>query len=106
MTDEDERRSDEDGSASATDESTDDGAAWRFDPAEFDGTGPDANGAAEDPDHEPADAADEEDGNVAGSLFDLEEDLEPGTPTLEGTLFVVLGALTTLLFLLEAGGAI
>jgi transcription initiation factor TFIID subunit TAF12 len=70
---------------------------WRFDIDEFDEE--EAEGAA-------VDAEDDEDGNVAGSLFDLEDEIEPGAPTLEGTMFVVLGALATILFLLEAGGAI
>jgi hypothetical protein len=93
MTDEDERgaaaadagRS----AASATEEE------WQFDPADFDDPGADGEAGDEDAD-----------GNVAGSLLELEDEIEPGTPTLEGTMFVVLGALATLLFLLEAGGAI
>jgi hypothetical protein len=78
-----------------------DDTEWRFDVDEFDDEGAVAAAAAAD-----AETEADEDGNVAGSLFDLEDEIEPGAPTLEGTMFVVLGALATILFLLEAGGAI
>ena len=108
MTDEDE------GSADAPDrnEGAGEDDEWRF---SLDEVGPEAGDEGESAEHGAdgagadggADAdgdADEEGGNVAGSLLDLEEELEPGTPSLEGTAFVLLGALLAVLFLLEAGG--
>jgi hypothetical protein len=103
MTDEDEHDAGTPSPTSATDGAADDGEEWRFDPADFDDAEPAAAAAAEG---EPDDGDADEDGNVAGSLLDLEEEIEPGTPTLEGTVFVVLGALTTVLFLLSAAGAL
>jgi len=101
MTDEDERGAGD--GAPSTDGAAEDGEEWRFDPADFDDSEPDAAAAGES---EREDGSEDEDGNVAGPLLDLEEELEPGTPSLEGTVFVLLGALTTVLFLLSAAGAL
>jgi len=96
----------DEGAADASDDETEDGDEWRF---SLDEVGPEAaaggaDGAGEDGESAAADG--EESGNVAGALLDLEDELEPGTPSLEGTVFVLLGAFATVLFLLEAGGVL
>lgn len=45
-------------------------------------------------------------GNIAGQMVGPDEDLEPGTPSLENSFFVLLGALVTLLVVLVMAGAI
>jgi hypothetical protein len=45
-------------------------------------------------------------GNVAGHLGGLDDRLEPGSPTLENTLFVLVGALGTLLLFLRMAGVV
>lgn len=49
---------------------------------------------------------DESGGNVAGQIGGLEETLEPGTPTLENAVFVLLGATATVLFFMVVAGLV
>lgn len=53
------------------------------------------------------DADDEEfGGDVTGALYELDDEVTPGSPSIEGVLFVALGALTAVSFFLAAGGVI
>ncbi len=95
------------------DEGADEGAdEWRFGVDEVGPeAGDDSEAAASGADGANADGETDDDeaddgGNVAGSLLELEDELEPGTPSLEGTMFVLIGAFATVLFLLEAGGVL
>jgi hypothetical protein len=104
MTDEDAEDAAGDAAVSpATDDTAGDEREWQFSVDEVGDDDPD--GAADATGAGDSDET-EEGSNVAGSLLDLDEEIEPGAPTLEGTVFVVLGALATVLFLLEAGGAL
>lgn len=82
----------------------DDEGGWKFeleDLPEDEGeaaAGPDSGG---DEDGEEGD----EEGNVAGSMV-LDQPLEPGSPSMENTAFVLLGALCTVLFFLAVLGVI
>lgn len=78
----------------------DDDDSWRFsleDIEERQAADGDDDGTVEG--EEPA-----EGGNVAGSLSGLDEELEPQSPSLEGSFFVLLGALVTVLILLAMLG--
>ena len=81
---------------------TDDDDQWRFSVDEFD----DAEAPAASPHGEDAAGVDEQEsgGNVAGTIGGLDEDLEPGRPTLENAFFVTLGAaITVVVFMVVAG---
>ncbi|WP_336000099.1 DUF7312 domain-containing protein [Halorientalis halophila] len=75
-------------------EGEDDGG-WKFAVEDL----PDEAGDSTDGDEQPGDEEQGEDegGNVAGSMV-LEQPLEPGSPSLENTAFVLLGALCTVVF--------
>ena len=90
---------------------SDDDEQWRFSVDEFPDDGPGeaerrANGEGDVTDSD-ADAEEQESsGNVAGQIGGLEEELEPGSPTLENAAFVVLGATTTVVFFMVVAGLI
>ncbi|MFB6142313.1 MAG: hypothetical protein ABEJ30_03100 [Halorientalis sp.] len=73
---------------------------WRFSLSDV---GPDEDDVRAGDDE--AVAADDTRGNVAGTLG-LSESLEPGEPTAENALFVLLGALTTAVLFLSLVGAL
>lgn len=86
---------------------------WRYSVDDFPDDGPGvtesrANGDGERDADAPATDADEREsgGNVAGQIGGLDEDLEPGTPTLENAFFVVLGATATVIFFMVVAGFI
>jgi hypothetical protein len=87
--------------ATGTDEGPVDDEEWRYAVDEFP-TDP----AATDPGNGSEDGADEEGGNVAGSVVDLDEEIEPGSPSAESVFFVALGVLVTVLFFLTAAGVL
>jgi len=79
----------------------DDDEEWRY-------SVEDVSADPADPTAETAAASDEAEsgGNVAGEVLDLEEDIEPGSPSVESAFFFVLGVLVTILFFLTAAGVI
>lgn len=88
--------------AGTGEDASDDDENWEYAVDEFP-TDP----SATDPGAEQEAAEDgESGGNVAGEMFDLEEEIEPGSPSPESTVFVVLGVLVTVLFFLSAAGLI
>jgi hypothetical protein len=82
----------------------DDEGGWKFeleDLPEEDGDGSARTDEGEDEDED----EDGEEGNVAGSMV-LDQPLEPGSPSMENTAFVLLGALCTVLFFMAILGLI
>ncbi|AQL42180.1 hypothetical protein BV210_05395 [Halorientalis sp. IM1011] len=77
-------------------EADDEDGGWKFELEDLPGE--------DDPEGD-ADDGEGEEGNVAGSMV-LEEPLEPGSPSLENTAFVLLGALCTVLLFLVVLGVI
>jgi hypothetical protein len=77
----------------------DDEGGWKFELEDL----PDEDA----PDEGTADgeAAGDEEGNVAGSMV-VDQPLEPGSPSMENTVFVLLGALCTVLLFLVVLGVI
>lgn len=71
-------------------EVSDDESEWRFSLSDL-----------EDEDTEKTDEQSAVGGNVFGSFSSDSEVIEAGSPTLEGTLFVVAGAVLALLFFLQ-----
>ncbi|WP_299264304.1 DUF7312 domain-containing protein [Halorientalis sp.] len=87
----------------------DDEGGWKFDVEDLsEENGDEAAGTDEDG-METVDGDGDEDGdeagNVAGSVV-LEQPLEPGSPSMENTAFVLLGALSTVLLVLVVLGVI
>jgi hypothetical protein len=78
----------------------DDEGGWKFEIEDL----PQDDGEAAAGTDEDDDEGDEE-GNVAGSMV-LDQPLEPGSPSMENTAFVLLGALCTVLLFLVVLGVI
>jgi len=79
-------------------EADDEDGGWKFELEDLPEDDPE--GDADDGETEEG-----EEGNVAGAVV-LEEPLEPGSPSLENTAFVLLGALCTVLLFLVVLGVI
>lgn len=91
-----------------------DDEGWRF---AVDDLPQEESGAAGDADGEPAAGAEPEavdaagegegdgEGNVAGTLA-VEDDIEPGQPTVENAFFVALGVLVTVVVALTMAGVV
>jgi hypothetical protein len=84
----------------------DDEGGWKFEVGDLPAEDSDeAAGTDVDGDSGDSGADGDEEGNVAGAMV-LDQPLEPGSPSLENTAFVLLGALSTILFFLLVLGVI
>ncbi|RXK48618.1 DUF7312 domain-containing protein [Halorientalis pallida] len=80
----------------------DDEGGWKFELEDLPEEGGEEAAGLDEEDGEDGDA---EEGNVAGSMV-LDQPLEPGSPSMENTVFVLLGALCTVLFFMAVLGVI
>ena len=78
----------------------DDEGGWKFELDDLPEDEGDESARADE-----GEAEDGEEGNVAGSMV-LDQPLEPGSPSMENTAFVLLGALCTVLFFMAVLGLI
>ncbi|WP_136717960.1 DUF7312 domain-containing protein [Halorientalis salina] len=91
---------------------TDDEDGWRYSVDDFpdddtaESTPETSSTADESSDGTDPEADDESNGNVAGHIGGVDDELVPGTPTLENAAFVALGAVATVLFFLVVAGVI
>jgi len=76
---------------------------WKFELEDLPGADDEAGDGEAGVDEAEADADDDSGGNVAGSIG-VDQELQPGSPSLENTAFVLLGALCTVLFFLVLVG--
>ncbi|WP_424019896.1 DUF7312 domain-containing protein [Halorientalis pallida] len=83
----------------------DDESGWKFELEDLPEDESDGAAGADSGEDEAGEAGDGDEGNVAGSMV-LDQPLEPGSPSMENTVFVLLGALCTVLFFLMVLGVI
>ena len=83
----------------------DDEGGWKFDVENLPAEDADEPAGTDEDGGEASDEDGEGEGNVAGSMV-LDQPLEPGSPSMENTVFVLLGALCTVLLFLVVLGVI